>query len=79
MLEAVRGCLIAAVPVLFPLLAEEQHALVEEKVTLHGLEAGQLLHACGHFLVADPHTERALHQYAAQLANVPLRQRKGNA
>lgn len=73
MLEAVRRRLVAAVAVLLPPLAEEQGSLVQEEVSLHWLEASQLLHACGTPLMADPHAERALHQHAAQLANVTLR------
>lgn len=72
-LEAVRGGLVAALSVLLPPLAEEQGSLVQEEVSLHRLKASQLLHAGGTFLMADPHTERALHQHSAQVANVPLR------
>lgn len=57
---------------LLPPLAEEQSSLVQEEVSLHWLEASQLLHARGTFLMADPHTERTLHQHTAQLANVAL-------
>lgn len=71
-LEAVGGRLVAAVSVLLPPFAEEQGPLVQEQMPLHGLEAGQLLHARGAPLVADPHAERALHQHAAQLADVAL-------
>lgn len=73
MLEAVRGGLVAAVSMLLPPLAEQQSSLVQEEVSLHRLEASQLLHARGTFLMADPHAERTLHQHAAQLANVTLR------
>ena len=76
-LEAVRRRLVAAVSVLLPLLTEEQGPLVQEEVSLHRLEAGQLLHARGASLVADPHAERALHQHPAQLANLPLRTTEG--
>lgn len=72
-LEAVRGRLVAAFSVLLPPLAEEQSSLVQEEVSLHRLEASQLLHTRGTSLVADPHAEGALHQHAAQLANVTLR------
>lgn len=71
-LEAVLS-LIAAVSVLLPPLAEEQRPLVQKEVPLHWLEASQLFHACGTPFMADPHTERTLHQHAAQLANVTLR------
>lgn len=64
-LETVRGGLVAAVSMLLPPLAEEQSSLVQEEVSLHWLEASQLLHTCGTFLMADPHTERTLHQHAA--------------
>lgn len=70
--EAVGRRLVAAVAVLLPALAEQQGPLVQEEVALHGLEASQLLHAGGAPLVADPHAEGALHQHAAQLANVAL-------
>lgn len=72
MFEAVGRRLVAAVAVLLPALAEQQGPLVQEEVALHGLEASQLLHAGGAPLVADPHAEGALHQHAAQLANVAL-------
>lgn len=72
MLEAVGGGLVTALTVLLPALAEEQRSLVQEQVSLHGLEAGHLLHARGAFLMGDPHTEGALHQHAAQLAQLSL-------
>lgn len=72
MFEAVGRRLVAAVAVLLPALAEQQGPIVQEEVALHGLEASQLLHAGGAPLVADPHAEGALHQHAAQLANVAL-------
>lgn len=71
-LEAVGGCLVAAVSVLLPPLAEQQSSLIQKQVPLHRLKAGQLLHARGTPLMADPHTERALHQHAAQLAELAL-------
>lgn len=64
------------VSVLVPPLAEEQRVLVEEEMSLHGLEPGQLLHAHRRPLVADPHAEAALQHHAAQLAQVAL-QRAG--
>lgn len=70
--EAVGRRLVAAVAVLLPALAQQQGPLVQEEVALHGLEASQLLHAGGAPLVAEPHTEGALHQHAAQLTNVAL-------
>lgn len=76
-LEAVRRRLVAAVSVLLPLLTEEQGPLVQEEVSLHRLEAGQLLHARRASLVADPHAERPLHQHPAQLANLTLRTAEG--
>ena len=72
MLEAVGGRLVAALAVLIPPLAEEQRAVVQEEVPLHGLEARQLLDACGAPLVADPHAEGALHQHPAQLTQLSL-------
>lgn len=72
MFEAVGRRLVAAVAVLLPALAEQQGPLVQEEVALHGLEASQLLHARRAPLVAEPHAEGALHQHAAQLANVAL-------
>ena len=76
-LEAVGGRLVAALAVLLAPLAEQQRPLVQEEVPLHGLEARQLLHARGALLVADPHTEGALHQHAAQLTQLPLGRRGG--
>lgn len=76
-LEAVRRRLVAAVSVLLPLLTEEQGPFVQEEVSLHRLEAGQLLHARRAPLVADPHAERPLHQHPAQLANLTLRTTEG--
>lgn len=70
--EAVRRGLIAAVSVLLPSLAKQQSSLVQKQVSLHRLEAGQLLHAGGTPFMADPHTEGSLHQDAAQLTNVTL-------
>lgn len=75
--EAVRRCFVAAISVLLPSFAEQQSSLVQEQVSLHWLEASQLLHACGTSLMADPHTEGALHQHTAQLANVTLRRMEG--
>lgn len=74
-LEAVGGRLVRAVAVLLPAFAEQQHALVQEEVSLHGLEASQLLHASGPSLMTDPHAEGALHQDAAQLTDVALHRR----
>ena len=71
MFEAVGGALIP-LAVLLPLLAEEQRVLVQEQVPLHGLEAGQVLHARGALLVVDPHVKGALHENAAQVAELAL-------
>lgn len=71
-LEAVGGGFVAGVSVLLPPLAEEQRSLIQEEVTLHRLEASQLLHARGTFLMAEPHAERALHQNTAQLTKFSL-------
>lgn len=71
-LEAVQGSLVAAISVLLSSFAEEQSSLIQEEMSLHRLEAGQLLHACWTFLMADPHTEGSLHQHTAQLTNVSL-------
>lgn len=57
---------------LLPFLAEDQGFLVEEKVPLHRLEAGQVLHLRGALPVAHPHAEGALHQDFAKLTQVPL-------
>lgn len=63
--------------VLVSALAEEQGAVVQEEMPLHGLEPGQLLHSHRRPLVADPHAEASLHQHAAQLTEVTLNQRCG--
>lgn len=60
--------------VLVPAFAEEQRVVVEEEVSLHGFESGQLLHAHRCPLVADPDAAAALHHHAAQLAEVTLGQ-----
>lgn len=69
-LEAVEGRPVGGV--LVPPLTEEQGVLVQEEVSLHGLEPGQLLHAHRRPLVADPHAEAALHHHPAELAEVTL-------
>lgn len=43
-LEAVGRALLLPIGRLLPLLAEEQHGVVQEEVPLHGLEPGQVLH-----------------------------------
>lgn len=68
--EAVEGRPVGRV--LVPALAEEQGVVVEEEMSLHGLEPGQLLHPHRCPLVADPHTEAALHHNTSQLAEVAL-------
>lgn len=58
--------------VLISALAEEQGVVIEEEMSLHGLEPGQLLHTHRCPLMADPHAEASLHHHSAQLAEVPL-------
>lgn len=70
--EAVEGCPV--VSVLISALAEEQGMVIEEEMSLHGFEPGQLLHSHRCPLMADPHTEAALHHHTAQLAEVALSQ-----
>lgn len=70
--EAVGRSLLVAFPVLLPPLAEEQRLLVQEQVSLHGLEPRQVLHLGVTLLVLRPHAERALHQQLPQLAHVTL-------
>lgn len=72
MFEAVGGGALAPLAILLPLLAEEQRVLMQEQVTLHGLEASQVLHACGALLVADPHVEGALHDNPTQVTQLTL-------
>lgn len=60
--------------VLVSALAEEQGVIIEEEMSLHGFEPGQLLHSHRCPLMADPHTEAALHHHTAQLAEVTLSQ-----
>lgn len=48
--------------------------LVQEDVSLHGLEPGHLLHPHRRSLVADPHAEASLQNHPAQLAQVALKQ-----
>lgn len=71
-LEAVGWGFVTAVSVLLPPFAEQKSSLIKEEVSLHGFESSQLLHTCGAFLMADPHTEGALHQHMAQLTEVSL-------
>lgn len=73
-LEAVEGR--SVVVVLVPSLAEEQRALVEEEMSLHGFESGQLLHAHCCPFVTDPHAEAPLEDYTTQLAEITLSQRE---
>lgn len=76
MFEAVGGGALVPLAVLLPLLAEEQRVLVQEQVALHGLEARQVLHACGALLVADPHVEGALHDDTTQVTQLALGRRR---
>lgn len=62
------------VSVLVPALAEEQGVIVQEEMSLHGLEPGQFLHSHSRPLVADPHAEASLQHHSAQLAEVTLGQ-----
>lgn len=71
-LEAVGGGLVCSLSMLLPALAEKQGSLVQEQVSLRGLEACQLLHTGGAFLMADPHTEGTLHQHPAQVTQLSL-------
>lgn len=73
--EAVEGRPVGGV--LVPPLAEQQGVVVEEEVSLHGLEPGQLLHPHRRPLMADPHAEASLHHHPAQLAQVSLGQTDG--
>lgn len=73
-LEAVEGRPVGAV--LVPPLAEEQSVLVEEEMSLHGLEPGQLLHPHRCPFVADPHAEAPLEDYTTQLAEITLSPRR---
>lgn len=57
---------------LLPPLAQQQSSLIQEQVSLHWLKASQLFHPCRTPLMADPHTERTLHQHTAQVANIAL-------
>lgn len=70
--EAVEGRPVGGV--LVSPLAEEQGVVVEEEVSLHGLEPGQLLHPHRRPLMADPNAEASLHHHPAQLAEVTLGQ-----
>lgn len=70
--EAVEGCPV--VVVLVSALAEEQGVFVEEEMSLHGFEPGQLFHSHRCPLMANPHAEAPLHHHAAQLAEVTLGQ-----
>lgn len=60
-LEAVRGSFVSVLSVFLPTLAEEECVLMQEQVSLHGLEAGHLLHSGRTLLMTNPHTEGALH------------------
>lgn len=71
--EAVEGRPVGCV--LVSALAEEQGVVVQEEMSLHGLEPGQLLHSHRCPLVADPHAEASLDHHPAQLAEITL----GNA
>lgn len=68
--EAVEGRPV--VSVLVSALAEQQGVVIEEEMSLHGLEPGQLLHSHRRPLMADPHAEASLHHHPAQLAEVAL-------
>lgn len=43
-LEAVGGILLVSVSGFIPLLAEQEHLVIQEQMPLHGLESGQVLH-----------------------------------
>lgn len=44
MFEAVGRTLLVSVGGFVPLLAEEEHLVIQEQVPLHGFEPGQVLH-----------------------------------
>lgn len=58
--------------VLVSAFAEEQGVVIEEEMSLHGFEPGQLFHSHRCPLMADPHAEGSLHHHSAQLAEVTL-------
>lgn len=60
--EAVWRSLLVALSVLLPPLAEEQSLLVEEQVSLHGLETSQVFNFGVTFFVLSPNAEWALHE-----------------
>ena len=72
MFEAVGGGFVSVLAVLLPALTEQQCSLVQEQVPLHGLKARQILHSRRTLFVTDPHTEGALHQDPAQIAQITL-------
>lgn len=61
-----------AISVLLPFLAEKQHLCIEEEVSLHWLESGQVLHLVVPLLVVSPYIEGTLHQQLAKLTDIPL-------
>lgn len=70
--EAVRRRFLVALAALLASLTEQYCFLVQEQVSLHWLEACQVLDLGVTFLVLGPNAERALHQQPAQLIQVPL-------
>ena len=68
--EAVEGRPVVVVFV--SALAEEQSVFIEEEMSLHGFEPGQLFHSHRCPLMANPHAEASLHHHTAQLAEVTL-------
>lgn len=71
-LEAVGGSFVSILSMFLSTLTEEECVLMQEQVSLHGLEAGQLFHSGRTLLMTNPHTEGALHKHAAQIAEIPL-------
>lgn len=74
--EAVGRSFLVALAVLLPPLAEEQSLLVQEEVSLHGLETSQVLHFGVTFLVLCPNAERPLHEQLTQFTQIALRMEK---
>lgn len=64
-----------AIWVLLTLLAEENHLIVQEEMSLHGLKARQVLHFIVTFFMVCPHVERALHEQFTQVIQITLDRR----
>lgn len=72
--EAVERCPVRIV--FISAFAEEQGVVIQEEMSLHGLEPGHLHHSDRCSLMADRHAEASLQNHPAQLAEVTLRQSK---